>query len=68
MPAEYKNEKGQWMQGYFCLTCGESVAMLGHTGEDKSRCKPNPELVAKLIEMNKPTAFETLVKVVNRLA
>ncbi len=53
MPAEHKRPEG-WSQGYFCLTCGVSgLNMLGmHPGGEKT-CKPNPELVAKLLELNK---------------
>ena len=36
--------------GYFCMKCGEKCNMLA-TGHEN--CKPNPELVKILIELNK---------------
>jgi len=58
MPAEHLRENGGLSQGYFCGKCGQVVAMYGHMG---SRCKSNPELVNKLIEINKAGSLEQYV-------
>ncbi len=52
MRAEYKNPNGTWSQGYYCMTCGQTVNMLA-TGHGKDKCVPNPKLVAELIKANK---------------
>lgn len=52
MPAEHyrKNAEGKigLYQGYFCERCGEPCSMMGH-----KECSPNPELVAKIKELNR---------------
>lgn len=52
MPAEYLNENGGLMQGWFCLRCGKTTNMVG-SGHGPGKCEPNPELVEKLRKANK---------------
>lgn len=66
MPAEHYRPTGL-SQGYFCYTCGMHCNMFG-TGHGPSLCKPNPELVKQLIELNREdrnvrtTTFNTVAK------
>ncbi len=52
MTPEYRNPDGTLSQGYFCPICGKTSNMVG-TGHGLGACRPNPELVAKLVEANK---------------
>ena len=53
MPAEHLNKDGKLTQGYFCMTCGMSTGMCGHSvNKDDILCASNPELVQRLIEIN----------------
>ena len=52
MPAEYRDENGNWRQGYYCSNCGESCNMLA-TGHHDGKCKSDPEKVKKLHDANK---------------
>lgn len=51
MSAEHNRPNGLSM-GYFCYRCGQ-VCNMYVTGHGEGKCEPNPELVAKLIELNK---------------
>lgn len=56
MPAEHMRSEGP-SQGYFCMRCGEICNMYG-TGHGLLRsginaCPDNPELVGKLMLLNK---------------
>jgi hypothetical protein len=48
---EHMRENGL-SQGYYCMRCG-GVCNLLATGHGVYQCQPNPELVAKLNELNK---------------
>jgi hypothetical protein len=51
MPAEHRTPTG-WAQGYFCMTCGQSTNMVA-SGHGDGKCKPNPEYVKQLVELNR---------------
>jgi hypothetical protein len=52
MPAEHYRPNGQGQpvlaQGYYCMTCGKTVGMYGHTN-----CIADTQLVQKLEQLNK---------------
>lgn len=54
---EYVNANGTLSQGYYCPTCGKTCNMYA-TGHGTGKCTPNPALVARLNELNKPGAFK----------
>lgn len=51
MPMEHMRPTGL-SQGYFCGVCGQVCNMLA-TGHMDGKCKPNPELVKELKQLNK---------------
>jgi hypothetical protein len=53
MSAEHLNEEGKLVGGYWCAKCGKPTSMMGHT-----KCKPNPELVKRVREINEAGSIE----------